>query len=53
LAVQVAAQAATEFGDGVWFVDLAAITHPRVVPVFMRPALGESDEESGAAIGGR
>ena len=28
LAVQIAAQLADEFGDGVWYVDLAPITDP-------------------------
>ena len=32
LAVQVAATIATEFADGVWYVDLAPITDPDVVP---------------------
>jgi hypothetical protein len=40
LAIQVAAQIAGEFGDGVWYVDLAPITHPGVVPVAVARALG-------------
>ena len=39
LAVQVAAQIADEFGDGVWYVDLAPITDPDVVPVVVARAL--------------
>src|ERR1700756_3819209 len=33
LAVEVAARIAPEFGDGVWYVDLAPVTHPGVVAV--------------------
>ncbi|MCV7259123.1 LuxR family transcriptional regulator [Mycobacterium shimoidei] len=44
LAVQVAAQMANEFGDGVWYVDLAAITNPDVVPVATARALGLPDQ---------
>jgi predicted ATPase/class 3 adenylate cyclase/DNA-binding CsgD family transcriptional regulator len=40
LAMQVAAQIATEFADGVWYVDLAPITDPGVVPVTVARALG-------------
>ena len=44
LAVQVAAQIAAEFGDGVWYVDLAPITDPDVVPVTVARALGLPDQ---------
>jgi predicted ATPase/class 3 adenylate cyclase/DNA-binding CsgD family transcriptional regulator len=44
LAVQIATQAADEYGDGVWFVDLAPITDPDVVPVAVMRALGLSDQ---------
>ena len=44
LAVQVAAQMAAEFGDGVWYVDLAPITDPDVVPVAVARALGLPDQ---------
>ena len=44
LAVQVAAQIADEFGDGVWYVDLAPITDPDVVPVAVARALGLPDQ---------
>jgi class 3 adenylate cyclase len=36
LAVQVAAQLAGEFSDGAWYVDLAPITDPDVVPAVRR-----------------
>ena len=44
LAVQVASQMAAEFGDGVWYVDLAPITDPDVVPVAVARALGLPDQ---------
>jgi predicted ATPase/class 3 adenylate cyclase/DNA-binding CsgD family transcriptional regulator len=44
LAVQIAAQMTGEFGDGVWYVDLAPITHPVVVPVAVARALGLPDQ---------
>ena len=44
LAIQIAAQLATEFGDGVWYVDLAPITDPDVVPVAVARALGLPDQ---------
>jgi predicted ATPase/class 3 adenylate cyclase len=44
LAVQVAAQAASEFGDGVWYVDLAPTTDPAVVPVVVARTLGLPDQ---------
>ena len=40
LAIQVAAQLAGEFGDGVWYVDLAPITDPELVPVDGGPCTG-------------
>jgi predicted ATPase/class 3 adenylate cyclase/DNA-binding CsgD family transcriptional regulator len=40
LAIQVAAQMAADFDDGVWYVDLAPITDPDLVPVAMTDALG-------------
>jgi predicted ATPase/class 3 adenylate cyclase len=43
LAVQVAAELADRFGDGVCYVDLAPITHPGVVPVAVAGALGLPD----------
>src|ERR1700688_2896527 len=44
LAVQVAAQLAGEFGDGVWYVDLAPITDPELVAVTVARALGLPDQ---------
>ncbi|OBJ49430.1 LuxR C-terminal-related transcriptional regulator, partial [Mycobacterium sp. 1423905.2] len=44
LAVQVAANRATDFADGVWYVDLAPITDPDVVPVTASRALGLLDQ---------
>jgi predicted ATPase/class 3 adenylate cyclase/DNA-binding CsgD family transcriptional regulator len=44
LAVQVAAQLAGEFGDGVRYVDLAPITAAEVVPVTVARALGLPDQ---------
>jgi predicted ATPase/class 3 adenylate cyclase len=44
LAVQVAGQLDRDFGDGVWYVDLAPITDPDVVPVAVTRALGLPDQ---------
>jgi predicted ATPase/class 3 adenylate cyclase len=44
LAVEIAAGIALEFRDGVWYVDLAPITHPGVVPVAVARALGLPDQ---------
>jgi predicted ATPase/class 3 adenylate cyclase/DNA-binding CsgD family transcriptional regulator len=44
LAVQVADQMDGDFGDGVWYVDLAPITDPDVVPVAVTRALGLPDQ---------
>lgn len=44
LAVHVAAEVATEFSDGVFYVDLAPITHPDVVAVTAARALGLPDQ---------
>ena len=44
LAVEIAVRVAREFGDGVWYVDLAPITHPAVVPVTVARALGLPDQ---------
>jgi predicted ATPase/DNA-binding CsgD family transcriptional regulator len=44
LAVEIAARIAAEFGDGVWYVDLAPITHPGVVAVAVARALGLPDQ---------
>jgi len=44
LGVEIAARIGAEFGDGVWYVDLAPITHPGVVPVAVARALGLPDQ---------
>ena len=44
LAVEVATQLAGEFGDGVWYVDLAPITDPEVVPIAVARAFGLPDQ---------
>jgi predicted ATPase/class 3 adenylate cyclase/DNA-binding CsgD family transcriptional regulator len=44
LAVQVAADVADEFADGVWYVDLAPLTDPAVMPVTVARALGLADQ---------
>jgi class 3 adenylate cyclase len=49
LAIQVAGQIATHFGDGVWYVDLAPITDPDLVPVATASALGLADQPGRSA----
>nr|WP_082955206.1 LuxR family transcriptional regulator [Mycobacterium mantenii] len=44
LAVEATAALATEFGDGVWYVDLAPITDPRVVPIAVARTFGLPDQ---------
>ncbi len=44
LAIQVAGQIAAEFDDGAWYVDLAPITDPDLVPVTMAGTLGLADQ---------
>jgi class 3 adenylate cyclase len=44
LAVEIAARIAPEFRGGVWYIDLAPITHPAVVPVAVARALGLPDQ---------
>jgi predicted ATPase/class 3 adenylate cyclase/DNA-binding CsgD family transcriptional regulator len=44
MAVQVATQMTAEFGDGVYYVDLAPITDPALVPVTAARALGLPDQ---------
>src|SRR6516165_8869153 len=44
LAVEIAARIAPEIRDGVWYVDLAPITDPAVVPVALARALGLPDQ---------
>jgi predicted ATPase/class 3 adenylate cyclase/DNA-binding CsgD family transcriptional regulator len=44
LAIQVAAGMAAEFGGGVWYVDLAPITDPELVPVTVARTFGLPDQ---------
>lgn len=44
LAVQIAEQVAGEFAAGAWFVDLAPLTHPLMVPVSVARTLGLPDQ---------
>ena len=50
LAVQIAAQLAGEFDDGVWYVDLAPITDPGLVPITVARALGLPDQPGRSTI---
>jgi predicted ATPase/class 3 adenylate cyclase len=50
LAIQIAGRIAGEFRDGAWYVDLAPITNPDVVPAVLARALGLPDQPSGSAI---
>ena len=49
LAAEIAARIAADFGDGVWYVDLAPVTHPAVVPVAAARALGLPDQTGSSA----
>ena len=44
LAVQIAAQLTSDFADGVWYVDLAPITDPDIVPTAVARALELPDQ---------
>jgi predicted ATPase/class 3 adenylate cyclase/DNA-binding CsgD family transcriptional regulator len=44
LAIHVAAHVAREFGDGIWYVDLAPITDPDLVPITAARAFGLPDQ---------
>ncbi len=46
LAVQIAGQLSGEFGDGIWYVDLAPITDPELVPLTVARAFGLPDQPS-------
>src|SRR3984957_11087579 len=50
LAIQVAAGMAGDFSDGVWYVDLAPITDPDLVPVTVARALGLPDQPGRATM---
>jgi predicted ATPase/class 3 adenylate cyclase/DNA-binding CsgD family transcriptional regulator len=44
LAMEAAAQLVTEFGDGVWYIDLSPIADPVVVPVTVARTFGLPDQ---------
>jgi predicted ATPase/class 3 adenylate cyclase/DNA-binding CsgD family transcriptional regulator len=44
LAVEIASQLTTEFGHGVWYVDLSPITDPAVVPATLARTVGLPDQ---------
>jgi predicted ATPase/class 3 adenylate cyclase/DNA-binding CsgD family transcriptional regulator len=44
MAIQVAGQSVNEFADGIWYVDLAPITDPDLVPITTARALGLPDQ---------
>src|SRR3984885_6373122 len=44
LAIQIAGQLSGGFGDGVWYVDLAPITDPELVPITAARAFGLPDQ---------
>ena len=44
LAIEIAAQLTTNFGDGVWYADLSPITNPDVVPVTVARTFGLPDQ---------
>ncbi|WP_375482809.1 LuxR C-terminal-related transcriptional regulator [uncultured Mycobacterium sp.] len=50
LAVEAASQLAAEYADGVWYVDLAPITDPDLVPVTVARALGLLDQPGRSTI---
>ena len=50
LAVEIAARIAPEFRDGVWYVDLAPITDPDLVPVAVARALGLPDQPGRSTV---
>ncbi|MCA2241768.1 LuxR family transcriptional regulator [Mycobacterium sp. WUMAC-067] len=50
LAVQIADRMDSDFADGVWYVDLAAITDRAVVPVAVTRALGLPDQVGRSTI---
>ncbi|ORX07088.1 helix-turn-helix transcriptional regulator [Mycobacterium szulgai] len=50
LAIHLAKQTASQFDDGAWFVDLAPITDPALVPVRAARALGLRDQPGQATV---
>ncbi len=50
LAIEIAGQIVRDFDDGVWYVDLAPITHPDLVPITVARAFGLSDQPGRSAL---
>jgi predicted ATPase/class 3 adenylate cyclase len=50
LSLQVAADVVNHYPDGVWFVELAAITDPRRVPHAVAAMLGVKEETGGSVV---
>ena len=50
LAIQIAGQLSGEFGDGIWYVDLAPITDPDVVPIAVARALELPDQPGRSTV---
>jgi class 3 adenylate cyclase len=50
LAIEVAGRMADDFPDGIWYVDLAPIAHPSVVPVAVARAFGLPDQPGRSII---
>ncbi len=50
LAIEIAGQIADEFDDGVWYVDLAPITHPDLVAVTVARAFGLPDQPGSTPV---
>ncbi|WP_244975427.1 helix-turn-helix transcriptional regulator [Mycobacterium kubicae] len=50
LAVQVAATVAESYDDGTWYVDLAPLTDPDLVPITVARALGLPDQQGRAPL---
>jgi predicted ATPase/class 3 adenylate cyclase len=52
LALEAAAAAATKHPDGAWFVDLAPVSDPALVPSTVAAALGLTEPRHGSAVDG-
>jgi predicted ATPase/class 3 adenylate cyclase/DNA-binding CsgD family transcriptional regulator len=50
LVIEIGTSIATEFREGAWYIDLAPITHPVVVPVAVARALGLPDQPGRSTI---
>jgi predicted ATPase/class 3 adenylate cyclase/DNA-binding CsgD family transcriptional regulator len=50
LALQVAGEVAAEFAGGTWFIDLAPVTNPLVVPVVVARTLGLADQPGRSTV---